>query len=85
MQDKKLKISIDTYIIIIIVDKPHYDTPGLCVIINNMKFQDGRELPEGKNDEQDLAALFTTLGFDVKIHENLTAEEMVQKARTKKT
>jgi hypothetical protein len=68
-------------IIIIIVERPHYDTPGLCVIINNMKFQDAKELPEGKEDEQDLAALFITLGFDVKIHENLTADEMVQKAK----
>ena len=47
-----------------------------------MKFQNARELPEGKEGEQDLAALFITLGFDVKIHENLTAEEMVQKAKS---
>jgi hypothetical protein len=51
------------------------------VIINNMNFQDAKKLPEGKKDEQDLAALFITLGFNVKIHENLIAEEMVQKAK----
>ena len=45
-----------------------------------MKFQNARELPDGEKDEQDLAVLFITLGFDVIIHENLTAEEMVQKA-----
>ncbi|MCG8626150.1 MAG: caspase family protein, partial [Proteobacteria bacterium] len=43
-------------------------------------FQNARELPEGKEGEQDLAALFITLGFDVKIHKNLTADEIVQKA-----
>ena len=64
-------------IIFIIVEKPL----GLCVIINNMKFQNARELPEGKEGEQDLAALLITLGFEVKIHENLTADEMVQKAK----
>ena len=46
-----------------------------------MKFQNARELPEGKEGKQDLAALFTTLGFDVKIHENLTTDEMVQKTK----
>ena len=53
------------------------------MIINNMKFQNTslKELPEGKEGEQGLAALFITLGFDVKIHENLTAEEMVRKQR----
>ena len=63
------------------LEKPRYNKPGLCVIVNNMKFQNARDLPEGKESEKDLAALFTTLKFDVKIHKNLTADEMVQKAK----
>ena len=44
-----------------------------------MVFKKASKLTNGKKDEQNLAALFITLGFNVKIHENLTAKEMVQK------
>ena len=64
---------------------PYYDVqPGLCVIINNMVFQKQglRELPHGKRDEESLAVLFVTLGFEVKIHENLTAKEILHKVES---
>lgn len=64
------------------VDKPYDVQPGLCVIINNMVFTKATELPDGKKDEQDLAMLFLTLGFDVRIHENLTAQEMIRKVES---
>lgn len=60
-------------------DQPYNTQPGRCVIINNMVFKKASELTNGKKDEQDLAALFITLGFNVKIHENLTANEMIRK------
>ena len=47
-----------------------------------MVFKKGAALPDGKKDEQDLAALFLTLGFDVRIHENLTGKEMVHKVES---
>ena len=47
-----------------------------------MVFSKARNLPGGKKDEQDLAARFLTLGFDVGIHENLTAEEMICKVES---
>ena len=47
-----------------------------------MIFSKARELPGGKIDEQSLAVLFLTLGFDVKIHENLTANEIIQRAES---
>lgn len=66
------------------VDDPYYNVqPGLCVIINNMDFKQGlRELPHGKRDEESLAVLFVTLGFEVKIHENLTAKEILHKVES---
>lgn len=35
-----------------------------------------RPLPEGEKDEQQLNVAFTTLGFDVKVHQNLEANEI---------
>ena len=46
------------------------------MITNNMVFTRTRGLPSGKEDEDSLKVLFTTLGFDVRTHQNLTANEM---------
>lgn len=61
---------------------PYEGKPGLCVIINNMVFQEHAGLPDGKKDEESLQVLFTTLGFDVKIHQNLIAQEMIRKVES---
>ena len=57
-------------------DAPYDVEPGLCVIINNMEFTRAPRLPGGKKDEEKLAVLFTTLGFEVKTHRNLTGKEI---------
>ena len=62
--------------------KPYDVLPGLCVIINNMLFINGSHLPEGKTDEDSLHVLFKTLGFDVRIHQNLTAQGMMDKVQS---
>ena len=49
------------------------------MIINNTDFKQGTDLPGGDKDEQDLLELFFLLRFEVKIHRNLTANEMVHK------
>ena len=46
------------------------------MIINNMDFTRAASLPGGKRDEERLAVLFTALGFDVDIHQNLTGKEV---------
>ena len=49
--------------------------------MNNMEFPNPiAPLPAGKEDEQSLYVLFKILAFDVRIHRNLTAQEMVDKA-----
>jgi hypothetical protein len=59
------------------IDGDTYDVdPGLCVIINNMDFEQLDRLPGGKKDEERMAVLFAALGFDVKIHRNRTGEEI---------
>ena len=52
------------------------------MIINNMVFTQARGLPGGKKDEESLKVLFTTLGFDVKIHQNLTGNEIIRKVES---
>ena len=52
------------------------------MIINNMIFKKGSPLPGGEEDQQRLLVLFTSLGFDVKIHQNLIAEQMIRKAES---
>ena len=47
--------------------------PGLCVIMNNIKFDDQGS---GKKDEASLKFIFTSLGFDVRVHQNLTAAQV---------
>ena len=42
-----------------------------------MVFTHGKGLPDGKKDEDGLNVLFTTLGFNVKVHQNLTAKEII--------
>ena len=49
------------------------------MIINNTNFKQGTELSGGDKDEQDLFKLFFSLRFEVKIHRNLTANEIVHK------
>ena len=49
------------------------------MIINNTDFKNAKNLPGGDKDEQDLFKLFFSLRFEVKIHRNLTANEMVHK------
>ncbi|XP_011408947.1 PREDICTED: caspase-3-like isoform X2 [Amphimedon queenslandica] len=56
--------------------------PGLCVIINNIVFHDPRNnLPSGVKDEASLNSTFTSLGFDVRVHQNKTAAEIGSIAR----
>ena len=57
---------------------PYNVEPGLCVIISNTNFKHEIDLP-GEEDELDLFKLFFSLRFEVKIHRNLTANEMVHK------
>ena len=42
-----------------------------------MEFISAKNLPQGKRDEQSLFILFARLGFNVKIHQNLTAQLMI--------
>ena len=51
------------------------------MIINNTNFKHEEDLP-GDKDEQDLFKLFFSLRFEVKIHQNLTANEMVHKVES---
>ena len=64
------------------VGSPYEVGPGLCVIINNTVFMHVRGLPGGRRDEEGLHVIFTTLGFDVRIHQNLTAQEIIHTAKT---
>ena len=50
------------------------------MIINNTNFKHEETIPGGGEDEQDLFKLFFSLRFEVKIHRNLTAKEMMRKA-----
>ena len=50
------------------------------MIINNTDFKHENDLPGGGEDEEDLLKLFFRLRFEVKIHRNLTAQEMMRKA-----
>ena len=62
----------------IIIDTYVCDT-GLCVIMNNMKFNPSAKLSElkgGEVDENNLKKLFNDLGFTVMVHRNFTAEKM---------
>ena len=59
--------------------EPYNVKPGLCVIINNMDFTLEPKLTHGKMDKESLEVLFITLGFEVESHENLTADQMIQK------
>ena len=52
------------------------------MIINNTDFKNGKNLPGGDKDEQDLFQLFFSLRFKVKIHRNLIANEMVHKVES---
>lgn len=56
---------------------------GVCMVINNEKFL-GTELRNRagtQQDEEALRTVFSQLGFDVKVHNNLTAEAMRQELK----
>ncbi|XP_054452141.1 caspase-8-like [Anoplopoma fimbria] len=56
---------------------------GLCVVINNEEF-DGKELKDRRGSQEDEKALnkvFTSLGFTVVVHNNLTADDMRQELK----
>ena len=61
--------------------EPYGVQPGICVIINNTEFISAQELSHGKKDEESLTVLFTSLKFDVKRHQNLTAQQMVKEIK----
>lgn len=61
--------------------QPYTHPPGLCVIINNMVFTRAENLLLRQKDEDDLHELFTRLGFDVRVHQNLTAEQMTTQVK----
>lgn len=46
-----------------------------------MTFNSGNNLPGGKRDKERLYILFMKLGFDVKVHENLKANDMLRKIK----
>ena len=52
------------------------------MIINNTDFKNAKNLPGGEENEQDLFQLFFSLRFEVKIHRNLTANEMILKVES---
>ena len=52
------------------------------MIINNMDFTRAASLPGGKKDEEKLVVLFSTLGFKVKIHQNLTGRKIVDTVKS---
>ena len=47
-----------------------------------MEFRYEDNLLGGEEDQQRLLVLFTHLGFDVRIHKNLTADQMIRKAES---
>ncbi|XP_045907788.1 caspase-8-like [Micropterus dolomieu] len=56
----------------------NHNPHGLCVVINNEEFQ-GKQLRDRKGTQEDEKALhkvFTHLGFEVVVHNNLTAEDI---------
>lgn len=58
-------------------DLAYNANPGVCLIINNMTFTNPSiiDLEVGKQDKDSLKVIFTSLGFDVKVHQNLTGQE----------
>ena len=56
----------------IILELSYECDPGLCVIINNMVYGS----KDDKDDDDNLHVLFTTLGFTVVVHQDLTANKM---------
>ena len=79
------KIITNINLLYVITGVPYDVKPGICVIINNMKFTQGKNLPAAKKDEDRLLVLFKTLDFDVRIHQNLTAQEMTTVVRSYST
>uniref|UniRef100_A0A1X7TT01 Caspase family p20 domain-containing protein n=1 Tax=Amphimedon queenslandica TaxID=400682 RepID=A0A1X7TT01_AMPQE len=47
--------------------------PGICVFINNTKFTELKNIKSGGKDEESIISTFQKLGFDVRVHSNLTA------------
>ena len=54
------------------------DQHGLCLIINNEKFKDGRHRSGSQIDVLRLKNLFTELGFDCSVEQDLTETEMTE-------
>ena len=74
-------ISMQCYALLFTDGASQYNCqPGLCVIISNTVF-DVRGLHSGVRDDHEasLQILFTILGFDVKVHTNLTAYQIKSK------
>ena len=56
---------------------PYDCKPGICVIINNMKFDTNNlEDLDGSQDQYHLVKVFNKLGFAVDVYQNLTVNEM---------
>ncbi len=51
--------------------------PGLCVIINNTDFANSNPIPGGNKDTKRLQVIFTMLDFEVSVHNNLTAAQIL--------
>lgn len=52
---------------------------GLCIIINNVDFLGSTSRREGsEKDSQRMKSLFTALHFDVRVHTNQSAQEMLE-------
>lgn len=54
----------------------------VALIIGNANYQEGKQLPNPRNDAQDMAQTLRSLGFDVILGEDLTLEAMEERART---
>ncbi len=54
---------------------------GLCVIINNIEFQNFDHIECGDTDAKRLQVLFTMLDFEVAVHNNLTAAQIIAKVK----
>ena len=49
---------------------------GICLILNNIEFLDGRQRYGAEFDEEELRALFTELFFDVQVARDLRYDQM---------
>jgi len=57
--------------------KMNHKNRGYAVIIDNYEFVGSSPFSSHKNDVQNFSRTFSKLGFDIKLHENLSAQQML--------